>query len=162
MLIGPFLMVGRFWAGEVRRFRAGDRRYAGAWLLHIVGAALVVIWVVAVCGMPLWLYLAAIVYPSLSLTLLRSYVEHRPAESQDARCAIVEGGPLTGLLFLNNNYHLVHHAQPGLPWYAIPTAYRADREGWLARNDGYRYPSYWTVARRHLLGPKDSPIHPAG
>lgn len=161
MTVGPALMVTRFWAGEIRRFRRGDRAYLGVWAAHLALAALVLIWVGAVCGMPLWLYLAGIVYPALSLGLLRSYVEHRPGAEQDERCAIVEGGPLMRLLFLNNNFHLIHHSRPGLPWYKIPAAWRADRAGWLARNGGYRYRDYLHVARRHFLRPKDSPIHPS-
>ena len=161
MLVGPALMVGRFWAGELRRFARGERAYLGVWLVHLALAALVLVWVGVICGMPIWLYLAGVVYPALSLGLLRSYVEHRPGEDQDARCAIVEGGPLTRLLFLNNNFHLIHHSRPGLPWYKIPAAWRADRAGWLARNGGYRYRDYLEVARRHFLAPKDSPLHPS-
>lgn len=160
LTIGPALMAGRFWAGEIRRILAGDRAYLGAWAIHLGLSALVLIWIVAVCGMPLWFYLAAIVYPALSLGLLRSYVEHRPGATQDERCCVVEGGPLTQLLFLNNNFHIVHHSRPGLPWHRIPAAYRADRDGWLARNGGYRYRDYWQVARRCLLRPKDGPVHP--
>ncbi|MBP5855736.1 fatty acid desaturase [Marivibrio halodurans] len=160
MAVGPLLMVGRFLAGEIRRFGRGEWAYAGAWAVHLMLAALVVFWVVAICGMPFWLYLVGIVYPGLSLGLMRSYVEHRPGPDQDSRCAIVEGGPLTRLLFLNNNFHLVHHVRPGLPWYRIPAVYRADKAGWLARNGGYRYRGYWDVIGRHLLWAKDSPLHP--
>lgn len=160
LVIGPWLMVPRFWAREIQRLASGDRRYRGAWAVHLAMAAVVLTWVVAVCGMPAWLYALGVVYPSVSLTLMRSYVEHRPGASQDERTAIVEGGPLTQLLFLNNNFHLVHHAKPAVPWYDIPRLYRGERERWLARNAGYRYRSYIEVARRHLLAPKDSPVHP--
>lgn len=160
MIVGPFLMIGRFWAGEARRFARGDRAYLGAWALHLMLAGLVMLWVTAVCDMPLWLFLVGMVYPGQSLALLRSFVEHRPGPDQDSRCAIVEGGPLTQLLFLNNNFHLVHHVRPGLPWYRIPAAYRADKAGWLTRNGGYRYRGYWDVALGHLFQAKDSPLHP--
>jgi fatty acid desaturase len=160
LTLGPILMVSRFLSGEAQRFVHGDRRYLGAWAVHALGAGLVLAWVVWVCGMPVWLYLAGIVYPSLSLALLRSFVEHQAEADQARRCAIVEGGPLTSLLFLNNNLHLVHHARPSLAWYHIPAAYRMKQQRWLARNGGYRYRSYWQVLRQHFFRPKQSPLWP--
>ncbi len=52
-------------------------------------------------------------------------------------------GPLA-LLFLNNNYHVVHHMHPKVPWYgARPVCQRAPT--YLGRNEGYRYRSYAEV-----------------
>ncbi|WP_242600803.1 fatty acid desaturase, partial [Erwinia billingiae] len=54
---------------------------------------------------------------SLSLTKIRSFYEHRAEENPQARSVLNEAGPFWRLLFLNLNYHLVHHDLPGLPWY---------------------------------------------
>jgi fatty acid desaturase len=40
-------------------------------------------------------------------------------------------------LVLNNNYHLVHHDFPHVPWYALKRVYEARREAYLARNGGF-------------------------
>ena len=77
-----------------------------------------------------------------------------------ARSVIIEDrGPLS-ILFLNNNYHAVHHANPRLPWYRLPEDYARRREEWLARNGGYVYRSYGEVMMRHLLRRKDPVAHP--
>ncbi|PPR21862.1 MAG: hypothetical protein CFH38_01279, partial [Alphaproteobacteria bacterium MarineAlpha10_Bin1] len=98
--------------------------------------------------------------PGLSLTLMRSYLEHRPADEQSGCTAIVERAPLFGLLFLNNNLHAMHHEHPAVPWYDLPRVYRGERSEALARNGEYSFAGYFDVARRYLLKPKDSPVHP--
>ena len=161
MILGPWLVVGRFWADEARRVLTGDFRHARAWLLHLALSALLLAWVTVACGIPVLDYVLLFAWPGLSLTLLRSYAEHRPAPGQDARSAIVEAGPLLGLLFLNNNLHALHHARPDLPWYALPQAWRRDREAILRRNGGYLFAGgYLEVARRFALVPRDLPVHP--
>jgi fatty acid desaturase len=130
------------------------------WLWHIPAATAVGLWVTAVCEIPLWQYVALYVYPGLALTLLRSFAEHRPAAEQDHRTAIVEGDPLTRLLFLNLNFHAVHHADPGLPWYALPGVYAWDKAAILAGNGGYRIEGYGRLLRENLITPRDHPVHP--
>jgi fatty acid desaturase len=159
LTVGPALVVGGFWWGEARRLTSGDFRYAAVWFRHCAGVAVVLTWVVW-CRIPILEYALLFAYPGLSLTLLRSYLEHRPADRQQHRTAIVEGDLLTRLLFLNLNFHAVHHDLPGLPWYALPAAFEAGREAVLAGNGGYFFPGYGTIARRFLLRPKDSPRHP--
>lgn len=72
---------------------------------------------------------------------------------------MVEKAPLLGLLFLNNNLHVVHHRWPGEPWYRLPRLYRAGREEVLAQG-GPVYAGYGGVAARYLLRPHDRLIHP--
>ena len=72
---------------------------------------------------------------------------------------IEDRGPFA-FLFLNNNFHAVHHARPALPWYRLPATYAAERGAVLRRNEGYRYASYWPVIRDHLLRAKDPVPHP--
>ena len=103
--IGPALAAAATWHGELRRLGAGERDAARAWLGHAASVAAVLAWVVVVCRIPLWAYVALFAYPGLSLTLVRSYLEHRPAAQSEHRTAIVEGGAVAGLLYLNNNLH---------------------------------------------------------
>ncbi len=159
MVIGPWLMVGGFWRSEIRRYASGDRTYIGAWLILLASNAAVAYWVFALCDIPV-LEAAIAVYLGFALMTVRSFTEHRPAANQEARCAIVEAGPLMRLLFLNNNFHLVHHALPNLSWHEIPKAYFSDREGWIARTEGHWFKGYWDVLRQTGLTPKDSPRFP--
>ena len=119
------------------------------------------IWVTGVCGMPFWVYLAAFVYPGMSLAMLRSFAEHRASPEANERTAIVENATILGPLFLFNNLHVAHHMRGGLPWYRLPTFYRLNRAALIELNGGLVYNSYLEVARRYLLKPHDSPLHPA-
>ncbi len=161
LVIGPVLVIGGFLAGEVGRIGRGDFRHAGIWLRHGIGVAAILLWVEWVCGLPAWLYLIGFVYPGAALTLLRSYAEHRAAPDPADRTAVVRAGPLFGLLFLNNNLHVAHHARPTLPWYRLPEFNRrigGDRQA--ARGAGL-YSGYGALARRHLLRPIDNPVRRA-
>lgn len=161
LTLGPAITLIRFWGAEIRRLLSGERAAITVWLGHGLAAAPVLYWLIAVCGIPFWSYFLLAVYPGLSLTLMRSYAEHRPADQQHHRTAIVEADPLTRLLYLNLNLHVVHHEQPDLPWYHLPAAYRADRQGVLQRNGGYLFAGYGEMARRFLFTPKDLPVLPA-
>ena len=160
LVLGPALVAGRFLAAEVGAMRRGDPGRRGLWLRHGLAVAAVLVWVAAVCDIPLWLYVFGICYPGLSLTLLRSYAEHRPAAKPADRTAVVRAGPFFGLLFLNNNLHVAHHARPGLAWYRLPALNRRiDGDGQAAAGAGL-HPGYGVLAWRHLLRPLDHPVHP--
>lgn len=159
LLIGPLLALSAFWHAEAQRIAAGDRCIAVEWLVHGLAAGAVLGWISGVGGLPIWQYLLLFVWPATSLTLLRSYTEHRTGESNEARTALIEGSFATRLLFLNNNLHLVHHSHPELPWHAIRKMFLVRRDEWLERNGGFYYKSYWDVARKFLVRAKDSPVH---
>lgn len=160
LTIGPFWSVGRFLWREAKAVHddvPGRRRI---WLRHGVFVALVLAWVGPVCGIPVWQYILEFVLPGTSLSLIRSYAEHRAAPEAPHRTAIVEHAPIFGLLFLYNNLHVVHHLRPGLPWYAIPGWYAANRAALLARNGGLVYHGYRDLFARYLLKPHDQVVHP--
>lgn len=161
LLIGPFLVTGQQWREEYRRLAGGDYGHAGILARHAASVAVMLFWLLAVCEMPLYLYLLAFVWPGTSMMLMRSFLEHRHDPDEARRTALVDGCPLTRLLFLNNNYHWVHHYYPGLAWYRIPTVARQQREEVLARNGNYVYSGYWEIARRYLLKPWTHPAYPS-
>ena len=154
LLLGPPLLVARFLADEARALLRG--RHLAAWAAHGLGVVAVIAWLRA-CGVPLGLYALAVVYPGTSLTLLRSFAEHRPDPDPARRTVIVEASLPWGLLFLFNNLHVVHHAEPGLPWYAIPARYRAERARWIGEA-AERIDGYAEVARRWALRPHADPV----
>jgi fatty acid desaturase len=161
LTIGPFLIVGQFWFHEAKALLQGDRRNLWAWLGHVPAVAVVLYWVVGICGLPVWQYLLLVVLPGTSLTLVRSYCEHIAHETPEERTALVEAGPLMSFLFLNNNLHYVHHKRPDLPWYAIPRYYRQHRTLLRQENGHYVYDGgYREVFRRFLFTPFDLPRHP--
>lgn len=160
MILGPLRCVRLFFGAEAARLMKGDFAHGKAWALHIIGSALVLIWVLAVCDMPFWQYLLFFAYPGLSLTLLRSFLEHRAVPNPAERSVIVEAEAPIALMFLNNNLHVVHHAKPGLAWYKIPPLYRRERERFLTLNGGYFFKGYREVFRRYFFRVKEQPLHP--
>lgn len=161
MILGPFLAIGQFLHGEVQALARGDRQNLNAWLWHIPGVALVLIWVTGICGMPVWSYILMFVIPGTSLTLVRSFAEHKAANTAYERTAIVEAGSFFSLLYLNNNLHFAHHLRPDLPWQALPAYYRSHRQELLKENGGLCYQQgYWEIAKRFFFKPVDQTAHP--
>jgi fatty acid desaturase len=77
------------------------------------------------------------------------------------RIAINDAGPLMRLLYLNNNYHLVHHDLPGLPWYLVRRVYRKHAAAYANRNGGYVIRGgYWELLKRYAWRATDAPVHP--
>jgi fatty acid desaturase len=158
MLLGPWLVVSTFWANTLRDLRAPHFPHRRAWVLHLVLLTLIGAWL-AFCDVPLWLYVVGFAWPGLSLTLLRSYYEHRTAGEPDQQSVIVEGSWITRLLFLNNNFHAIHHARPGVPWYELPQFYWTQRDAVLENNGGFRYRGYGELWRYYGFRSKDSPVY---
>ena len=156
--LGPFIGTYIFFAKDVAKFRQGDPAIRTAWVLNLIGLGPVLIWLHWV-DMPLLAYVLA-VYVGFALLKIRTFLEHRAHDAARARTVVVEDrGPLA-LLFLNNNFHVVHHMHPNVPWYKLPALYALRREHYLRRNDGYVYQSYTEVFRRYLTKPKDPVPHP--
>ena len=160
LLIGPPRAVWRLLRSELGLLARGDTRHLVAWLVHGLAVGLVVIWVKVVCGFDLWLYVLTFAFPGTSLTLLRSFLEHQARPAVGERSVLIEAGPAMSLLYLNNNLHALHHAEPGLPWYRLPARYRLRRDELLKANGGYLFRGYWEVVARYLLWPKEPPVHP--
>ncbi|MCJ7997304.1 fatty acid desaturase [Rhizobium cremeum] len=160
LTIGPAVMLFVFLGREALTILRGDRRRAMIWVRHGLGVGVLLFWVLYICSMPFWLYFLGFVYAGAALSRLRSYAEHRYADSYEERTAIVENSPLFGLLFLHNNLHVLHHERPGVPWYQIPALYRRERDALVALNGGLLYDGYLDVARRYLLKPHHDPRHP--
>lgn len=158
MLVGPLVGGVCFISGDLRAIWRGDRAILRDWLLHLLGLACLV-WLLQWSAIPAWAYVLS-AYMGLSILKIRTFLEHRAHEIARCRTVIIEGGRILPFLFLNNNLHAVHHAKPGLAWYRLPGLYRARKEEFLRRNDGYTYVSYGEVFRRYFLRAKDPVPHP--
>jgi len=112
MVLGPAIAAVRFLPGEFRAIVRGDKEPRMVWFWHLVALGALLYWTAGICAIPVWFYVFGIAYPGLSLVLLRSYYEHRPADRQGHRTAIIESNWAMRLLYLNNNFHAVHHADP--------------------------------------------------
>jgi len=163
LIVGPWIATSEFLAIEARNL-VTERREWRIWVWHALGIAGVLVWVVEVCHIHPLVYLACFVYPGQSLSLVRSFAEHRANPGPAQRTAVVEANPLISLIFLYNNLHVVHHARPALPWYQLPAAWReikARHGDAPARSAGLVYSGgYLEIVRRYLVRPVITVEHP--
>ncbi|WP_170424356.1 fatty acid desaturase [Ruegeria arenilitoris] len=158
MVLGPAIGQYTFLRDELRGAMRGDGAILRAWALHLVGVA-VVLWIVSLSPMPIWAFVLS-AYIGLGLVKIRTFLEHRAHENSSARTVIVEDRGILAFLFLNNNLHVVHHMNPGAPWYRLPALYRAGKDRYLASNEAYVYRSYGQVFRSYFWRAKDPVAHP--
>ncbi len=159
ILFGPGIAIYSLVKMDAALIAKGDRAVLLAWVLNTIGVALVLIWVLGFTTMPLWAYCIA-AYLGFGLLKIRTYLEHRAHEQFRARSVVVEDKGLLALLFLNNNFHAVHHMHPKAAWYKLPGIYAAKREHYLRRNEDYVYRSYAQIFRLFLFRAKDPVPHP--
>ena len=158
LLIGVLISQYYFMLSDVRQICAGRRDVLQDWLRHFLAAALVM-WIVMAAGYPLWAYCLA-AYGGLALLKIRTFAEHRAHEDVQARTAVIEDRGFFAFLFLNNNFHLVHHMYPHISWYALPGLYRAEKEKFMQRNRGYIYKNYRQLFAQYFLRSKEPVPHP--
>lgn len=160
VLLGPLIVIVPTWLDIVRRPLRGDFSQCRSWALHLLllGAMLSALEYWAGIG-PLR-YMLTVGCPALGLAMLRSFYEHRPAQTSAHRVVVNEAGLFWRVLYLNNNYHAVHHERPDLPWYLLRKFYLAHRADVLVRNGGFVVPGYLSLIGRYALATVDSPVHP--
>ncbi|MGC1057815.1 fatty acid desaturase [Pantoea agglomerans] len=159
LLLGPLLDVAATFGGMWQALRHGDRPAIAMWLLHGTLLALLFFWMARQGFSPLW-YLLAVSYPALALTKVRSFYEHRAADDPLARSVNNEAAWPWRMLFLNLNYHSVHHDLPGVPWYGLRRLYLRDREHYYQRNHGFRVAGYRVWLRQFWVRPVGVNVHP--
>ncbi|HNB25964.1 MAG TPA: fatty acid desaturase, partial [Alphaproteobacteria bacterium] len=160
ILFGPAYFCFFSWREKLIALANGDWQRLRPLMWHIPGVALVLYWVIGVCDIPFWAYVAFFAYPGTSLTLVRSYAEHRAAGAVEQRTVICEAGSFWNLVFLYNNLHLIHHRYPRQVWHARPRQYEMEKAELLRHADYYRLPGYGTVFANWLLTPKEPMQHP--
>ena len=159
MIFGPPIAVARFAIGEARRAAREPGRVARDWLPHLLGVAVLVLWLDHV-RLGLGDYLLYFVYPGMALTAVRAHAEHRADVTTRGRAATVEHRGVFAVLFLNNNLHAAHHERPDLAWYRLP-AYHSAQRGRLIAEGAVLYAGYREIFRRFAFRPHDEIIHPS-
>jgi fatty acid desaturase len=159
LTIGAVHSIGRYLWRELRNLRS-SRASARRWAAHIAAAVVLSWWLFAVVGVPAWEYLLGFVILGQSFTLLRSFVEHC-AVAEGTRSAVVKAGPVMSLMYLNNNLHHTHHAEPSTPWYELPALHRTlEADDVASLGAGLYRRGYIEVARRNFVRPFCQPDHP--
>ena len=160
VLLGPILRLEKLFVREIEKLRKGDFSHVPHWIVHVLLVAALFGYISGVAGMAWWQYVLFIAWPAFGLGWVRSFAEHRYGQRPGERTAITESNFFWSLLFLNNNLHAVHHVFPKMPWWQIPSYWRANRAQILAHNGNLYFSGYGEVARRWLFKPVFTPPHP--
>lgn len=159
MTVGPLWGMTVFYVKDAEKILRDDWSVIWAYVHHAFGIFVLMIWMTLFSNLGWgWYMLGA--YGALSILRIRTFLEHQAHENFQGRSVIIEDRGLFAFLFLNNNFHYVHHAHPKVPWYRLPALYQSRREGFLVRNKGYKYSSYVEVFRHFFLRTKDPVPHP--
>jgi fatty acid desaturase len=160
VLLGPWFSIAGALRDAAVSIRRGDMRVAASWTLHLAALAALAYWLDERCAIPWYAFVFGVGYPALALGAVRSFHEHRAAADAPERTVINEAAWPWRLLFLNNNYHAVHHDLPGVPWFALATVYHRRRDGYLARNGGFIVRGYGEWAARYAMREVAPAVHP--
>lgn len=159
MILGPAWDITATLFDALKAILAGDWRTLTMWLVHVTLLLTLLAWL-QTQGISAAFYLLAVSYPALGLTKIRSFYEHRAVDAPQARSIINEAAWPWRLLFLNLNYHLVHHDLPGLPWYGLRKVYLAEREAYRQRSQGFVVQGYGNWFVEHAVTPITVELHP--
>lgn len=159
MVFGPAISLMAFYKKDMKAIFDGETRIIRAYAMHGLGLWPVLLWLQELSPLSITSYLIAS-YAGMSILKIRTYLEHRAHENANGRSVIIEDRGLLSLLFLNNNYHALHHEKPWLAWYKLPVEYRKFRDAVLTRNDHYIFKNYAQIFRKFLLKQKDHVAHP--
>ncbi len=149
--------VLHFWSRDLHHL--DDRTLRRQWLVQIVLAVPLCWWLFAVVGVSPGVYLFGFVLGGVSISTMRSFVEHC-ATPYGTRSAVVKAGPATSLLMMNINLHHTHHAAPDVAWYGIPALHRELGSDEIAQQGAGLYSSYFEVLRTYFFTPYCQPDHP--
>lgn len=159
LLLAPLLDIVQTLESAVAAFRQLHLRAMMMWLVHGVLLVGLFVWMRHVGFSPVW-FVLAVSYPALALTKVRSFLEHRAADDPLARSVINEAGIFWQVLFLNLNYHSVHHDLPGVPWYGLKALYQQNRAVYQQRNHGFVVKGYGQWLRQFWDQAVDVTVHP--
>jgi fatty acid desaturase len=123
-------------------------------IFHVIGIILVFSWLKFFAGMTLLEYVVLFVYPSSMIIQFKKFTDHQYHKSETKRTNIVESNKFTNFLYLNQNYHAVHHHIPTKPWHELVDVYELKKLdfNWTS---GYIYKGFFDVVKNFLLNRKD-------
>jgi beta-carotene hydroxylase len=127
---GPLWMIAaRFFYHEIYFFqrRLWKNYELLEWFLSRMFVAVIILMAIhyGFIGYILNYWFSPALVVGIALGLFFDYLPHRPFEERSRwKNARVYPSPIINLLIFGQNYHLVHHLWPSIPWYKYQTAYR--------------------------------------
>jgi fatty acid desaturase len=158
LLFAPFWHLLGLKKKMFQSIRSRDQQ-RNTWLLHELFCLVIMLVVVIFFNVNILTYIACS-YFAQSSTLLRSFYEHRVVEIPEHRSVIVKSCLPFRLLFLNNNFHAVHHQNPGMSWFKLGGEYYSKSGYYDEQNGHFVERGYWQWLSKYILKPVSNPVHP--
>ena len=159
LVVGPAFAIAAVISDAARKVARGDWRDVPRWVAHVTSVAALAWWLQTECGISAWLFVLGVGYSALSLSSVRSFHEHRVADAVEHRTVLNEAAWYWRLLFLNNNYHAVHHDLPHVPWFALRGVYETSRQQYIDRSGCFLVKGYGEWLRLYALAPVAHPVY---
>ena len=159
------LMLGPFWyfislrKQMFKSFKRSTLSKAFIWISHDLLSLTLLLFILLFFEVNILIYIGC-AYIAQSLTLVRSFYEHRVANIPNHRSVIMKASLPMRLLFLNNNFHLVHHENPSMSWYLLPKEYKARLDYYQDLNGNFIEPGYIKWFTSYLFKPVTHPKYP--
>jgi len=156
--LGPlwyFVFLRRQMFKSLRRSTLSD---AFIWISHELLSLTMLLFIWFFFEFNILIYIGC-AYFAQSLTLIRSFYEHRVANNPNHRSVIMKASLPMRMLFLNNSYHLVHHENPRMSWYRLPKEYRNRLDYYHDLNGNFIEPGYIKWFTSYLFKPVTHPKH---
>jgi beta-carotene hydroxylase len=150
---GPFWLLPFRWASQDLHYWY---LYARSWRQHpiqdrletiavviiqMIGLALLIVSNHFWLAFFLWFLPAKCAISFLAFSF--DYLPHKPhlitAKEDRYKATLVRPNPILTLLFLQQNYHLIHHLYPAIPFYRYGSIWRAQREDLIEKGADVRY-----------------------
>ena len=157
-ILGPlwsFVFLRRQMLKSLRRSTLSD---AFIWISHELLSLTMLLFIWFFFEVNILIYIGC-TYIAQSLTLVRSFYEHRVANNPNHRSVIMKTSLPMRLLFLNNSYHLVHHENPRMSWHLLTKEYRDRLDYYNDLNGDFIESGYIKWFTTYLFKPVTHPKH---
>ena len=157
-ILGPlwsFVFLRRQMLKSLKRSTLSD---AFIWISHELLSLTMLLFIWFFFEVNILIYIGC-AYIAQSLTLVRSFYEHRVANDPNHRSVIMKAYLPMRLLFLNNSYHLVHHENPRMSWHLLTKEYRDRLDYYHDLNGDFIESGYIKWFTTYLFKPVTHPKH---
>lgn len=128
------------------------------WILHECLALILLLLVGLFFEVNIFIYIIC-AYFAQSVILLRSFYEHRVAAEPNHRSIIMKASWPMRILYLNNNYHAIHHEHPTMSWYKLGKEYDSKQTHYEEKNGRFDEHGYLRWFVKHAFKPVAHPKH---
>ena len=156
MLLGPLWYFVFLKRQMFKSLRCSTMSDSFIWISHELLSLTLLLFIWFFFEVNILIYIGC-AYIAQSLTLIRSFYEHRVAHNPNHRSVIMKASLPMRLLFLNNSYHLVHHENPRMSWYRLPKEYRDRLDYYDNLNGNFIESGYMKWFTTYLFKPVTHP-----